>query len=812
MAAREGTVPSPRALAGGVCATAAGTLLLELALTRLFSFTIWYHLAYLTISIALLGFGAAGALLTAFPSWLDDAGTRLRRAALTAAAGVPIVLLVASAVPLDPVAVLHDRVQVGSLLLYYAVLVVPFAAAGVAVAGAIATAPAHVARLYGWDLAGAGVACLLVAPLIWWLGTPMTVAASAIAFAVAALAFSAPPTGSQMATAAAVATITIAIGASVAPPPSPSKLMAVQFATGAQTIFQRWTPLDRIDVLAWDETLQDDRGAYRGWGASPRYDGPGQHFRIIGHDGDACAPMYRYDGDPRELDWLRHHVLSAPYALEGKHRVLVLGVGGGVDILNAIAHDAPAITGVELDPLSIALKKETYAAYNGNLFNRAEVTLVAAEGRQYLRATDARWDLLQMTDVKTLSALASTPYVMSESYLYTADAIGDYLTHLHPHGVVAIAVGDFDTPVWKPRNTLRLIANVQRALAERGVAAPERHVAIVASHEPLAMTQTLVKTEPFTADEIARLDAFVDREGFTYWQRPDRRTEHDAALLLWGTDAERAAFYKAQDLALSVTTDESPFFFNFSKWRRLRRRFHEIDAGRTFATGQIVLLIMLVQAAVIAPLIALLPLRRRNGASEPLERRSGYGVYFAGLGIGFMLLEVSFVQRFGLYLGHPTYALSVALFALLTFTGIGSVLSARMRRPAAAVPVLLATLAALALAYLIVVPAVCRATFAAPCAMRAAITAALLAPLALVAGTFFPLGITLLTQASPRLVPWAWSVTACAAVVGTVLAVIVAITWDFRAVTLLAVATYAVASGALYWARRAPHPDVAHAD
>jgi hypothetical protein len=803
-ASKVQAAPRP-ALSGGIFFTAFGVLLLEVSLTRIFSFTIWYHFAYLTISVALLGFGAAGSILAAFPTLLTDPAKLLRRSCLAAALGVAIALLVVSLVPLDPLSVLREGRQFLNLLTYYVVVTIPFLASGLAIAGALSLAPERVTRLYFFDLLGAGLACFTVVPLVWWLTTPVTVSLSATAFAIAAILFTPKPSLHAIALGVVAAVLAIAVGATVDFTPGKNKFIAIHMATGAKPIFKRWTPINRVDAVAWpDESAQDTLKGYRGWGASKQYHGPGLHYRMIGYDGDSCASMYKFSGDRNELEWFHHHVFKAPYVVRDHPSVLIIGVGGGTDILNAIANDAKSIVGVELNPVTVALGKGPYADYNGGIFNRPEVTMVAAEGRHYLRSHTDRYDVVEINSVDTLSALSSGAYVLSESYLYTSDAVSDYLAHLNPNGVFAMAVGDFDTPLWQPRHTLRLASNVRRALLRQGIAEPQRHVVVIASHEKLAMAHTLVKNEPFTADEMARLDAYVAAEDFVYWQRPDRRVEHDTATIFWGTGGEREAFYDKQDLNFRATTDESPFFFNFYKWRSLLKRAGELDSARTFATGQIVLVIMLVQSIVFAALLILTPLLRLRKGLQHVPRRSGYVLYFVALGLGFIFLEISFIQRFVLYLGYPTYALSVVLFSLLCFTGVGSFLSGRIRVPhERALPVLLATLVAVAITYLVALSPIFTATLGVALPVRIAITIALLAPLGMVLGMFFPIGIGIVAGVSRQFVPWAWGINGCATVVGTILAVIVAITWDFRGVTLLALAIYATGVAAMLWARRA---------
>jgi spermidine synthase len=795
--------PALGSLGAGIFLTSLGVLLLEVALTRIFSFTIWYHFAYLTISVALLGFGAAGSILAAYPGLLDDPAKLLRRSCLLAGVGVIIALVVVSAVPLDPLSVLRDRAQLLNLIIYYVVVTIPFLASGFAIAGTLTIAPERVARLYFYDLVGAGLACFLVVPLIWWLGTPTTVALSTAAFAIAAIAYTSRPSARLVAAAVVVAIAGVAIGTRVDFTPGRNKFISIHMATGARPVFHRWTPINRVDAVAWDDAKQNTRTGYRDWGSSKKYDGPGLNFRMIGYDGDSCASMYRFDGDPKELEWFHHHVFKAPYVVKPEPEVLIIGVGGGTDILNAIANRAKRIVGIELNPITVELGKRDYADYNGGIFNRPEVTMIAAEGRNYLRSHSDTYDMIEINSVDTLSALSSGAYVLSESYLYTSDAVSDYLAHLKPGGVFAMAMGDFNVPGQPARHTVRLLSNVRRALLERGVTRPETHVAVIGSREGVAMAHTLVKTEPFTPEEIQRLDAFVAAEDFTFWTRPDKRVEHDAATILWADDAERDRFYDTADLNFRATTDESPFFFNFYKWTSLARHSGELDAARTFATGQIVLVIMLLQSLIFASLLILAPLLRLRGALSDVPRLIGYVLYFVALGLGFILLEISFIQRFVLYLGYPTYALSVVLFSLLSFTGLGSYFSGRIDIPERTLPRLWIALAVLSVAYLVGLPPFFGVTLGAGLAVRIAISIALLAPLGIVLGMFFPLGIRMVTEVSRQFVPWAWAINGCATVVGTILAVIAGITWDFRGVTLLALAIYGAGVAGALWARGA---------
>jgi hypothetical protein len=789
----------------GIAASAGAVLILEIGLTRIFSYTIWYHFAYLTISVALLGFGAAGSVLAAWPDLRRRRGF-LSGCALAAQLGILVCLLVVSHVSLDPLAIVSDFGQLARLVVYYGAVALPFFAGGFLVAAPLQAHPSAVGRLYGWDLLGAGAACGAVVPLIWWVGTPVATAGATLALAFACWAYAEPGLRLRLSSLAlALCAATLLTAARTEFPAASTKFISQFLAMpNARLAWTRWTPVNRVDVVEFDPPLHE--GSYHAYGASPFYTGPSPGYYMLGNDGDSCAVMYQWDGDPASAEFLKHHVLAAPYVVLQQPRVLAIGMGGGADILNAVVHGARFVTGVELNPMVVRAGRERYADFNGRLLERPDVEAVAAEGRSFLRSRDSRYDLIEINSVDTLSALSTGAYVLSESFLYTSDAIGDYLDHLEPNGVFAMAVGDTVVENRRPRHTLRLASIVRKALHDRGVANPERHVVVIGNIHPLSLTHTLVKNEPFTAEEMAALQSFVEANGFTFWHRPDRASKSLVTRILEWDDARLERFFAGEDLNLAPTSDDSPFFFNFYKWRALARpeTYRKLEYNRTLATGQIVLAIMLLQSIVFGAAATLLPLRRvplAGGATAP-QRLALLG-YFGALGTGFILLEISFIQRFVLFLGYPTYSLTVVMLSLLVASGAGSLASERVRRGSAAVlPPRLALLALLVAAEMAASPAVFRALLGAPLAVRVATSIALVVPLGLVLGSFFPLGIRVAERLNPRLVPWAWAVNACATVVGTLLAVVFAMAWGFTLVAALAVAIYAVGVLGLVWAER----------
>lgn len=779
----------------GVSLISCGVLLLEIALTRLFSFTIWHHFAYVTISVALLGFGAAGSVLAAFPRLLAARPARF----LVASAGCAAFSLVASLtllskLPLDPLRILTDRGEFLVLLIYYLAVTVPFFCAGLCISAALTIAARHVSRVYFWDLAGAGTGCALAVPAIWWFGTPAAALASGVFFAAAAVLFA----GRAAARAAVLPAVLCALALLIGPrlefwPNSGKYLAKFLGAPGTEHLFYRWTPINRVDFVS----LSNPAGSYATEGISASYRGPKPLFGMVSHDGEGCAVMYRFSGDLSEMRMFREHVVTAPYVLLERPRVLVIGLGGGADILNGLVNGAGSIVGVEINPVTVEIGKGMLADFNGGIFNRPDVRVVAAEGRNYLRSHSDRYDLIEINSVDTFAALSTGAYVLSESYLYTAEAMRDYLDHLEPGGIFAMATWDSSEIREIPRHNTRIVSAAREALLARGVTRPQAHVAVVASVGRHTFAHALVKNEPFTAEEIAKLESFADRFGFEIWQRPDRPIDgRPASTIMWGPESSRERLYRDSPFRLRATWDESPFFFNFAKWRTLVQNLASRRTA-TVETGQKVLLLMLVQAVLFSLVLIVGPIMRLRPALASASSTFSYMGYFFAVGLGFILLEISFIQRFSLFLGYPTYSLTVTLFSLLVFTGIGSYLSGGAKDPVRAARRLALGVGAVALGYLWLLPSLFNAFLGAPLAGRIGMTISLIAPLGLMLGGFFPHGIRLVRDLHPALVPWAWAANGCATVVGTIVAVIVAITWSFKAVTIAAALTYGLGALAL---------------
>ncbi len=803
----------------GIFLISVAVLLLQLVYTRMFSFAVWYHFAYATISVALLGFGASGAILAMFPGLVGrDLEGRVAQLATGSALATLVGLALVRVTPFDPFEIGTDPAQWLYLTALYAAVLVPFFLAGLCVAMILSARPQSVGSLYFADLCGAGLGALLSIPVIDHLGAPRGVLAGGVLFALTAVALQ-PRWIPSWVVAVGLAAV-LPFGEPLGPDPAPSKrLNDLLRDPGVEVVYSEWNAVARIDVAAWkDPNASRANGIWSTWGAIDQNldNTPPQH--TVAQDADAVTPMYRFRGDMGELDFLRDHILHLPYiARPQPPQVLVIGVGGGTDILTAVKFDAGHVTGVDINPRIVSILTEDFVDWNGGFFRDSpKVTLVVDEGRNYVRHADQQYDVIQINGVDTLAALSSGAYVLAESYLYTEEAILDLVARLSPDGILSYVIMDpvqGDSP---PRHALRLFGVILQALERMGVEDPEAHVSVVGvpepervtrylkqvlrGHNPIMPMSVIVKRQPFSADERQAIASFSADQGFTAWHVPGQAALSPFRDLTGGPE-QRAAFFDNYFLDLHPTSDNKPFFFNFYKWRDLvgDLGYHPVRAA---ATGQMILLAMLGQALLLALLFIVLPLLVFNRQGLRDESRGALLLYFSALGFGFVFIEIPMIQRFVLFLGYPTRAFSVTLAALLISAGVGSLLTTRFASPVARLlPRIYIGVAGLMIAYLFVLPAVFEAMLGTSVLARTLTAVLLLAPLGLLLGMFFPIGIR--SIGDPRFVAWAWGINGLTSVVGTVLAIVLAMNYGFNGVLLCALVIYGVGSTALFAARRA---------
>ncbi len=763
----------------GLALTSFAALLLELALTRLFSVVLFYHFAFLAISIALLGLGAGGVFAYLLKARLAATDTRALAAWLCMTNSV-IVLVVLEVVLHVPVALEVSWRNFERLTVLYLAAAIPFFLTGLLFAVVFARETRRIPRLYGADLCGGALACLAVVPLLNWVGGPNVILVAGAAMAAAGTIWAGSRTLRRNAALLALALVAL-IGANFS-----GRLIDVVYAKGMfrdpeWVEFARWNALSRVEV-----DLQGEAKAI-----------------VI----DADASTYIMNADVAQwhnTEW-EHDLMSAPPALANVLRphgeFAIIGPGGGVDVLRAVANGSPSVTGIEINPIiANTIMRGRYADYAQHLYDRPDVHIHVTDGRSFLRSTPQHFDVVQMTLVDTWASTAAGAFALSENNLYTVEAFREYFDHLKPDGMIAITRWEFR----HPREALRVVAVAMEALHRLGVANPAANF-IVASQGALdedgIPVVVLAKKTPFTPAEEAAVTTHLDHYSeLDPLYLPSDPGQNPFADLIASNDPY--AFARSYAYNVTPVTDNAPFFFfTLKPTQILGEKGLREGIDWKVNLGVLVLLLVLVISLIAALAFLVLPLalRRRNTRQSPLPL-----LYFVAVGLGYILVEIAFIQRFVLFLGHPTYALTVVIFLLMLSSGAGSLFSRIWlpRTDLCWIPLVLVIVTLLADIFFL--PSRLAALVGLAFRYRLLVSGVLLIPLGFVMGMPFPTGLRALAAlpapefptgqgASDNSVEWAWAMNAAASVLGSVLAMVIAIQFGLTVTLACGAAAYLLA-------------------
>jgi SAM-dependent methyltransferase len=774
------------------------TLMYEIALTRVFSVTMWYHFAFVAISLALFGLTVGALLVYLLPQRFRDARVRthLWLFSLLFSVSLALCFVTQLTIPFVPE---PNLTGAWSVALTCIVISIPFVLSGVVVCLALTRFPGQVNRLYATDLVGAALGCVLLVVLFAFLDGPSLVIGIGAFAAVGSLLF-ALDAGSRRGTAWAIAAI-VGLGG---------------FAAVNGVLHDRGHPLLRI---IWAKEEADPAHAYEKWnaysrvtvddvrGAPARPTGVGLSSalpddtlvdeRLLVIDSAASSVLTRYDGDPRTTDFLRYDVSNLAHSIRHDADVLVIGVGGGRDILSALEFDQRSVTGVEINRNILDATNGDFGDFTGHLDREPRVRFVNDEARSYLTRTDTKYDVIQISLIDTWAASSAGAYALSENSLYTTEAWETFLDRLQPGGILSVSRW-YDVPGRaKPLEAYRATALAAQVLTDRGVADPREHMLLYRAPDNGAGASAvtlLVSPEPFSAEDRATLRQVTERLGFTpvltAGEAPDERF---AALTAPGGPGDAVADF-AEDI--SPPTDNRPFFFQMASLGTLfgSAGFSSDDSTRP------VLVLGLLAATVLGLALGFIVLPLLLKTDRAAHRgMSPFYTYFAGIGLGFLLVEIAQLQRLTVFLGHPTYALTVVLFSLLVFSGIGSIASERLADPGrprlTLVPLgaLLVTVAALGF----LTPAVIDAMDAATTPARILTAVAILAPLGLLMGMPFAIGMRAASTRPAAPKAFLWGINGATSVCASVLGVTIAVFYGISASYWTGLVAYAVAGASL---------------
>jgi hypothetical protein len=797
--------PRPSAYLG-LLLVSSSTLMLELLLTRIFSVTLWYHFAFMVVSIALFGMTAGALLVYLRPRGFAPAQTvnLLTLSAVLFALATVIDFLIHVQFP--AIAQSGSPLGPGPFLAIYLLMALPFFFGGINVTIALTKLSPRIGRLYAADLGGAAVGCLVFVVVLELTDGATAVFLSALVACLGGLAYARDRAAARglrvSACLVCLALLAAAIGQYVSMRAG-SPWVALRWVKGRQEerpLIERWNSFSRITV--WGDPERETPVFGFGFPLANR---PTDQARQLRLEIDASADTYLtgFEGNLSSVAYLQQDVTYAAHVLRPDSRVLVIGSGGGRDLLAALAFGQPEVQGVEVNGDIVDLVHDTLGDFTGHLDTLPGVSVIADEARSFVARQNRPYDIIQISLIDTWAASSAGAFVLTEHGLYTVEAWESFLAHLTPRGVLSVSRWYFPD---NPYETYRLIALASEALRHTGTLEPRAHLMLLTNSDPEAsqdapvgIATLLVLREPLAEEDIRRLEAYTGERGFQILLSP--RTGLDPVLAEVAEAEDFAAVGAGWQESIEPPTDDRPFFFFGVRIGDLLMGRVDREALPAATSGAVYILSVLTVSVVGLALLALLvPLviTRRGvslGAAWPLF------VYFAAIGLGYLLVEVSQLQRLMIFLGHPTYGVTVVLFTLLAGSGAGSFtshsLGASRRwggRGARLVGLLLALIG-----YGVVTPVVLHACQAFPTPARVLLVMLLLFPVGFLMGMPFPLGMEWASDRNPDLKPWLFGLNGAMSVAASVLAVVIALNSGITAAFAAGLAAYA-AAGVAYLA------------
>jgi hypothetical protein len=766
----------------------------ELLLMRVLSIVQWHHFAYMIISLALLGYGASGTFIAVFRQTLEP---RLELAfalcALLFSIAMVACLVLGQRVPFNALEVIWDPRQFLNLSLLYLVFFVPFFFAACCIGMALTCRSGQISRLYCFDLIGAGVGALLLIGLLF-VSYPQTALIVLVALALVASLLAGvgqrswlPLRIGQFAWLLVLAAVAIGDGVTLRPSEYKGLSQALQ-VVDSRVVAEASSPLGLLTVV--DSPTVPIRHA-PGLSFSARHYPPEQ--LAVFTDADGMSAITRYDGNPESIAYLADVTAALPYQLLDDPDVLILGAGGGSDVLLALYHHADRVDAVELNPQVSALVADSYADFAGRIYDDTRVAVHTAEARGFVAHNDRQYDLIQIGLLDSFATAGSGVQALNESYLYTVEAFDEYLGDLEAGGLLAITRW-IKSP---PRDSLKLVAIAIEAIRQNG-GDPARQLAVIRSWNTVTL---LVRNGEFAPADVDIIREFAASRSFdtVYFPGIDIREANRFNLLEkpWLFEGVQAMlgdgsddWYADYKYFVEPATDDRPYFSHFFKWRSLPEVIALRTAGGAGLIEWAYLIVgaTLVQAVVVGGLLILLPLA---GTRRTWVGGLRYGSYFFLLGLAFLFVEIAFIQKFTLFLSHPLYSVAVVLASFLVFAGAGSAYSARVTRT---VKIAVAGIVGIATLYLLALPSLFAWLIGAADSLRILVSVILIAPLAFLMGMPFPLGLRQVADTAPGFLPWAWGINGFASVISAVLATLLAIHFGFTVVIALALLLYVAAA------------------
>lgn len=779
--------------------TALTLIAMQVLLTRMFSVMLFYHFAFAGVTLAMFGLtvGALKVHLSPLRFSHHNLNTEIASHCMATAALLSACMIVMVDVPgrlamnfhgqtneaLATLAVILPCLVIGIVGIIYA-----FISAGVVVTLLLTSIPAFTSRLYAVDLVGASMGVVLVILGLKFLDPLSLVLFLSLGLTLCATRLLAGSSKFRLVLGISLALgllVTVQAGTYLGGNPW-LRVRVGKVKPIENVLFERWNTYSHVAVhpnpsaepFGWGF---GDRLNLKEWPSVPQY-----WLRI---DAEAGTVLTRFDGDPRKIDYLKYDVVNLGYHIRDIGQVAVIGVGGGRDILAAISFGVPEITGIEINPAIFEALDNTFADFTGNLINHPAVNLVNAEARSYLFSHPETYEMIQISLIDTWAATAAGGLTLSENKLYTLEAWKEFLQRLNNGGMLSVSrwfvSGTHEGELY------RLLSLASDALRETiPDSKPHQHVMAASAQDVI---NVLVSKTPFTNEEVASFYALCRKLGHIPVLAPDMDFSEYSRVILDGKAT--SAFYESLPIQVDSPTDDKPFFFNMTRIGELKGSAGASGVNVVNNIASDVLFGMLLMATFAIFYTVLMPLIRQfHNASTRFRELVPQIAYFVLIGLGFMFIEMSLIQRLMIFLGHPVYSLSVILLTMLLFSGIGSYTVNSERSGQRTYLIRPAVLCILLVITGIAVPYATSALSHLDTDQRIAVSVALLAPISFFMGMMFPLGVSLARYRTPELVPWFWALNGAASVLASVGAVITSMQHGITATYFVGTSCYLACS------------------
>lgn len=818
-----------RLIYAGIFIVCCSLLVSEILLTRIFSVCLWYHFAFFVISIAMFGLGLGGLCVQLFSNWFKDEQLPSQLVNFTIVLAltslIAPLLLFKTYIPLDILYTFSGK-TVLFLSIIFILSSLPFFFGGLITSLLFRNYSGHISKLYFADLVGAGTGCLLTIPLLELFGAANAIIINATlaclgAFCFLSGGFQKSPNALRRKSLVTFIFLICLMFFNVK-----TSALDVKYAKGtdrSEDEFSKWNSISRISVSG---VLADSSAKWIAeniWGVSRKFKGAYPDMRTINIDADAGTLLTKFNGDFKKIEYTQYDPPSIVHRLRREAKTLIIGSGGGKDVLSALSFGAKDITAVELNPIIVKnVMLNNYRDFSGNIYLYPNIKVLADEGRSFVASNREKYDIIQLAYVDTSAATAGGAYILAENNLYTIEAFEQYLRSLRPNGILSICWVD----VPGLAGASRLVSTGIAALEQFGIENIGEHISVIsyAPRPEWTIRNVLLKTTPFVQKERETLLAVCEELGFEPTYMPaegeeevsigDIKNYQDFIKGLINNKKERNLLYYYFPLNIRPTTDDSPFFFyqvqpgNFLKTIKTKN-----SAGLiVYTAGTIVLIRVLLIGIVMVCIFYLMPMIVSIWNQDILPYRrisiAPFLCYFSSIGAGFMFIEIVFLQKLLLFLGHPLYTLSVTLLSILFFAGLGSLYTQRLSAQRAPLYIGRAILALLLIiaVYLIYLPLLFKFLLGYPKIVKILVAIGILAPISFLMGMPFPLAVKALNKNMNKIIPWMWGINGATSVVASIVAIILAMNIGYNFTLFVGTLFYFVAFivGAHKYGQRPP--------